>query len=133
VKQSVRCSDRHVIESESGPDPFLDDTIIKPFAVADLVASKLYRRMEWASTRNLTMTRKVMMKKGASQSHQRINMYLTSWHPYRFCKWVRTPRPPHRETTKALCLTMGCAVACYGRARHARRRPSQWTAEKQLR
>jgi hypothetical protein len=27
---------------------------------------------------------------------------------------------------------MGCAVACYGRARHAKRRPSQWTAEKQL-
>jgi hypothetical protein len=131
-KQSIRNSDRYNIKPERGPDPFLDHTIIKPFVVADPVASKLCRKMGRPNTRNLTMTRKAMMKKGASPSHQRINMCPTSWHRYRFCKGVRTPRPPRRETTKALSLIMGCAVACYGRARHAKRRPSQWTAEKQL-
>jgi hypothetical protein len=78
------------------------------------------------------MRRKAMMKR-VNPSHQRINTFPTSWHPYHSYRQMQTLQAPRRETTKAHSHTMDPVVACYGRARRARRKQSQWTAEKQLR
>jgi hypothetical protein len=78
------------------------------------------------------MRRKAMMK-AVIPSHQRINTFRMSWHPYRSFKQMQTLQAPLRETTKGHSHTTDPVVACYGHARRARRRLSQWTAEKQLR
>ena len=79
------------------------------------------------------MTRRKAMMKAVNPSHQRINTFPMSWHPYRSFRQMQTLLAPWRETTKAHSHTTDPVVACYGHAKHARRRQSQWTVEKQLR
>jgi len=104
----------------------------KWYPVSGQEVNKLGRREGPYSTRRSTTRRKAMMK-AVNPSHQRINTFPTSWHPYRSLRQMQTLLAPRRETTKAHSHTTDPVVACYGLAKHARRRQSLWTAEKQLR
>ena len=113
------------------------DKIIKLFCskwypVSGQEVNKLGRRMGPYNTRR-SMTRRKAMMKAVNPSHQRINMFPMSWHPYRSFRQMQTLLAPRRETTKDHSHTTDPVVACCGHAKHARRRQSQWTAEKQLR
>ena len=113
------------------------DKIIKLFCskwypVSGQEVNKLGRRTVPYNTRRSTTRRKAMMK-AVNPSHLRISTFPMSWNPYRSYRQMQTLLAPRRETTKVHSHTTDPVVACYGHAKHARRRQSQWTAEKQLR